>query len=271
MEVAEVTTVGDVGPRVVFEIPHGATRTTDFESLRASLRGPFPDDLVDFFHVNTDAGAPELAAAIARRLGARCTLLRCLVPRTFCDTNRVIDAAGVSAAGMTAGVGPWVRDPADIATLLELHARYQRLVDDALVGADFLVMVHTYAPRSVDVEVDVDIGRRMREAWADPERWPLRPEVDLIARTTGGELLADAGLVDALVSRLGATVSRTYPLHPATTAFARTLARPGRCLCFEVRRDLLADPWEPFAQMRISEARVARVAEGFAEGIGGVL
>ncbi|MBA3502846.1 MAG: hypothetical protein H0T65_20960, partial [Deltaproteobacteria bacterium] len=77
---------------LVIEIPHGATRTEDFTSLAARLTSPLPDNLVDFFHVNTDAGAPELAIATARRFveaepTRAVAILRCRIPRTFIDCN----------------------------------------------------------------------------------------------------------------------------------------------------------------------------------------
>src|SRR5258706_12976634 len=82
---------------LVIEIPHGATRTEDFTSLASRLTSPLPDALVDFFHVNTDAGAPELGVATAHRFVAAeptrsVALLRCRIPRTFIDCNRRIDA-----------------------------------------------------------------------------------------------------------------------------------------------------------------------------------
>ena len=55
---------------LVIEIPHGATRTSDYARYADQLTSPLPKDLVDFFHVNTDAGAPELGIAVARRLVA---------------------------------------------------------------------------------------------------------------------------------------------------------------------------------------------------------
>src|SRR6266545_4002525 len=84
---------GSDAPDLVIEIPHGATRTEDFARLAARLASPLPRDLVDFFHVNTDAGAPELGLAIAERLVAAepartVWLLRCRIPRTFIDCNR---------------------------------------------------------------------------------------------------------------------------------------------------------------------------------------
>ena len=48
-------------------------------------------------------------------------VVRCELPRTFCDTNRDIDRAAVAAGSqpgeMTAGLPAWVRHPADRALL----------------------------------------------------------------------------------------------------------------------------------------------------------
>jgi hypothetical protein len=43
---------------------------------------------------------------------------------------------------------------------------------------------------------------------------------------------------------------------------------PGRTLCVEVRRDLLADPWDPFVEMVISPTHTARLAAPLAAAIG---
>ena len=43
-------------------------------------------------------------------------------------------------------------------------------------------------------------------------------------------------------------------------AWDHVMAHPGRTLCLEVRRDLLADPFEPFAEMHISPDLVDRLA-----------
>jgi hypothetical protein len=62
-------------------------------------------------------------------------------------------------------------------------------------------------------------------------------------------------------------LSATYPMHPSTLAYEHVMARPGRALCVEVRRDLLAEPFAPFAQMRMGEAKVARLAEPLAHAV----
>jgi predicted N-formylglutamate amidohydrolase len=267
-------------PDLLIEVPHGATRTEDYAALAAQLTSPLPPDLVDFFHVNTDAGAPELALAIAHRLVAddparSVAVLRCRVPRTFIDCNRRMDASpdDFRAGKVTPGLMPWITTPEDRALLRRRYDGYVAAVDHALGllpdhGA--LVMLHSYAPRTVDVEVDRDIVAHLRRAYL-PEvepTWPLRPELDVIARATDGTDHAPRAVVDTLRGALaphGIAVaeSATYPLHPSTLAWHRVQQRPGRAVCIEVRRDLLADPFEPFAQMHISDAKVARLVPAF--------
>lgn len=267
-------------PTHLVEVPHGATRTAQFEALHRRLRVPGPADLVDFFHVNTDAGAPELATAVARRLVARhpeacVAVLVSEIPRTFIDVNRVVDLdpAAYRDGRVTPGVPPWITDAGDLRLLRGLHAAYvaeaTRLVD-AVEGRALLL--HTYAPRSVDVEVDLDIVASMRRAWS-PEvasTWPLRPEVDVIGRTTDGTPTVDPAVFARLVTTFGAiglqvADSRTYPLHPSTQAWAHVARWPGRPLCVEIRRDLVCH-WDPFVQMQVDAAAVGRVAGALVEG-----
>jgi len=269
---------GGDAPDLVIEIPHGATRTEDFTRLAARLASPLPDNLVDFFHVNTDAGAPELALAIAERLvvadpARSVCLLRCRIPRTFIDCNRRMDASPdeFRAGKVTPGLMPWIVAPEDRTLLRGLYDRYVAAVRDAIArltpdGA--LLLLHSYAPRSVDVEVDADIVSNLRRAYR-PEvepTWPLRPELDVIARAADGTDHAPRAVVDALragVPEFTVGDSATYPLHPSTLAWHHVVERPGRAVCIEVRRDLLADPFEPFAEMRIGPAKLARLAPVF--------
>ncbi len=261
-------------PTHLVEVPHGATRTSHFDTLRARLNAPGAADLVDFFHVNTDAGAPELADAVARRWVARrpeacVAVLVAEIPRTFIDVNRVIDVdpAAYRAGKVTPGVPPWITDPADLALLRDLHAAYvaeaTRLVD-AVQGR--ALMLHTYAPRSVDVEVDLDIVASLRRAWSleVAPTWPLRPEVDVIGRALDGTLLVPEATLARLThdfAALGVTVAdgQTYPMHPSTQAFHHAARWPGRSLCVEVRRDLICR-WDPFVQMAVDHAAVERFA-----------
>jgi len=271
---------GDAAPRLLVEVPHGATRAAHFEKLRAALKGPFPDGLADFFFVNTDVGAPEVATRLAERfVAARPTasalVVRCLVPRTFIDCNRVIDAAtqpAASAAGqMTPGVAEYVRDADDLRLLFARYAAYRGLVEravDLVCGAGGVaVMAHTYAPRSIDVPVDSKIVERLRAEYR-PEaiaKWPLRAEVDLIANAPDGELLASPEIVAktrAAFEREGFVVAQNgaYSLHPASLA-ARFAARwKGRTLCIEMRRDLLVRAFTPFQEMDVDPAKADRMA-----------
>lgn len=275
-------------PDLLLEVAHGATLAADFDALAARLRGPFPPGLRDFFFVNTDVGAPEVALEVARRavaLAPRRTalVLRCRVPRTFVDCNRWIDAStrpAPSAAGeMTPGLPPWVRDADDARLLVEQrHAPYRGVVSAAMeqvLGAGGrALMVHTYAPRSVDVPVDERIVERLREAWSPEgrERWPLRSPIDLIANDPEGRLLADADLVERAArafAAAGLAVARNaaYALHPSTLAHRFASAYPGRTLCLEIRRDLLVRRFSPFEEMHPDPALVARVAAPLAEAL----
>lgn len=269
------------GADLVIEIPHGATETVDFTSLAAKLTSPLPDALVDFFHVNTDAGAPELAEAIAARLvveepARSVAIVRCRIPRTFIDCNRRIDAdpAEFKAGKVTPGLMPWITTDADRELLRGAYVIYQQAVRSALSPGAAILMLHTYAPRTVDVEVDADIVTNLRHAYL-PEvepTWPLRPPIDVISRALDGTSYAPAEVVDTLRAAFaaeGITVAdgATYPLHPSTVAWDHVIARPGRALCVEVRRDLLADPFDPFAQMTIGAAKVARLTGPFVSAL----
>jgi len=269
---------------LLVEIPHGATTTADYTSLAAQLESPLPESLIDFFYVNTDAGAPELAEAVCRRFVAAepartAAALRCRIPRTFIDVNRRIDAspAEFREGKVTPGIPPWITAPADRALLRERYDAYVAAVRgaiEALAPGGALLLLHTYAPRSVDVEVDLDIVKSLRRAW-QPDvapTWPLRPEVDVIGRGVDGTSHAPAAVAlalrEALAARgITAADSATYPLHPSTLAWEHATRLPGRALCVEIRRDLLADPFEPFAEMRIGVDQVARLAEPLAAAL----
>lgn len=280
IHVVRGATAGDQADLVI-EIPHGATETVDFTRLQEQLTSPLPDALVDFFHVNTDAGAPELAEGIAAKLVAddptkSVAILRCRVPRTFIDCNRRMDAspADFKAGKVTPGLMPWITTDEDRALLRGSYDRYHEAVNAALAPTSAILMLHTYAPRTVDVEVDADIVKNLRAAYQPDKEptWPLRPEIDVISRALDGTNFAPADVVATLKTELakdGITVADglTYPLHPSTVAYDYVQARPGRALCVEVRRDLLADPFDPFVQMKISAAKVARLAGPFVSAL----
>lgn len=274
-------------PDLLLEVPHGATDAADYTALRAQLRSPLPPDLQHFFFANTDTGAPEVALATARLVveqdPARSALvLRCRIPRTFIDCNRVIDEAtpADAASAMTPGLQVWITDPADRRLLLERYRAYRQLASAAFAqvcgqGGQAL-MVHSYAPRSVDVPVDERIVEHLHAAYA-PDRigsWPLRPPVDLIARDPDGALLASTTMLaraqEAFAAAGTATaVSATYPLHPSTLAWHFARQHPGRTLCLELRRDLLVAEFTPFQAMRVDPQQVERVARVLGSAIAG--
>jgi hypothetical protein len=171
---------------------------------------------------------------------------------------------------VTPGLMPWITAPEDRALLRARYDAYVAAVGaaaDGLSPGGAMLLLHSYAPRTVDVEVDAQIVESLHRAYR-PEvepTWPLRPAVDVIGRGPDGASLAPAPVASALRSELGAldiavADSATYPLHPSTLAWHHVMRRPGRVLCLEIRRDLLVDPFDPFVEMRIAEEKVARLA-----------
>lgn len=283
VELVRGARAGEV-PDLLLEVPHGATRALHYDRLVDALRGSFPADLRDFFFVNTDVGAPEVARRTAELFvaadpGRSALVVRCLVPRTFVDCNRVIDVDAeprASAAGeVTPGVQSWVRDPHDMALLLGRYRAYRALVEEAadrVCGAGGqMMMVHSYAPRSIDVAVDERIVERLREAY-QPERlvtWPLRSPVDLIVDTPEGVRLASPELMARAQRNLTAAgydvvLNGAYRLHPMTLAASIAARHPGRTLCLELRRDLLVHSFTPFAEMHVDPQKVERFARALA-------
>jgi hypothetical protein len=267
-------------PDLLVEIPHGATKAAHFDALRAELRGEFPEGLRDFFFVNTDVGAPEVALRLAERFVAAsprrsALVVRCLVPRTFIDCNRVIDPAtrpAASAAGqMTPGVANYVRDEGDFALLFSRYCAYRALVESAfgqVCGAGGVgLMLHSYAPKNIDVPVDERIVERLREAYSPGvyPKWTLRAEIDLITNAPDGALLADEALIGRVSAgfvREGFEVARNgaYSLHPSSMGHLLASRHRGRTLCLEMRRDLLARVFTPFDEMDIDPAKADRMA-----------
>lgn len=267
--------------KLLIEVPHGATETADFDELRAGLRGDYPDDLVRFFHVNTDVGAPELARAVGARLaaaGVGVRLLRGRIPRTFVDVNRVLgEPADFAATGLTPGLPPYVTDPDDAAVLRERHERYdgevaRHYADLCGTGGEALI-IHSYAPRSVDPgPIDRGIVSALERCYEPGtyESFPLRPEVETIDTDPAGRLLSPAARIDALAEALaGVGISlarnRTYSLHPSTAGYHHAERYPGQVVCCEVRRDLLCDPFVPFRPVKVGVRKVERLAVPLAD------
>jgi hypothetical protein len=269
----------DAAPDLLVEVPHGADERRHYEALRGRLSGELPDELHLFFHVNTDVGAWAYGRASAQALLAAAPersalLLRCLIPRTFVDCNRLADYGGgrLDEGALTPGIPCYVRDETDRALLLALHRRYLEVARQAyalVCGSGGAALVpHSYGPRSLGVDaVDDDIVAKLRWACA-PERhdnWPLRPEIDLLTRDGDGRLYAPEGVEQALLdgfARLGyaARANQTYFLHPSTLAHAWASTYPGQVIALEVRRDLLVETWAPFEEMQ----PVARKCEAIA-------
>lgn len=287
--VFELKRIGRGKPRLLIELPHGATEEQQFRDLEARLQGDsFPEDLVAFFFVNTDVGTPECAREIAHRFVERETahqrsalILRSLIPRTFVDCNRVVEANAEEflEAGVTQAVPDYVRDAGDLELLISLHEAYQygadRVYREVCGAGGLAITLHSYAPRSVGIDrVDDQIVQAIRDAYRAEnwDRWPIRPEVDVLDRDLDGHLRAPESLVEDIVHGLAeiglrAERSSTYRLHPSTAGYRHACLYPDQVICLEFRRDLLADPFEPFAEMRISDRKVARICAPVAAAV----
>lgn len=264
-------------PRVLIEVPHGATSWEHYDRVWRQLRGALPADLDSFYYVNTDVGAPEVAAAIAQQLAAKglsVMVLRSLLPRTFVDCNRSISyqPKTISSGGVTPSIPSFVTDSVDRALLERLHGQYrreaERLYELVCGPGGTALSLHTYAPRSITLHsTDASIVTMLRAAY-EPDQYelcPPRPEVDLITMAPGGEKLGHSGLAQATLDAyraagIDAVENETYRLVPATMGALFSRRYRGQVLCIEIRRDLLADPWIPFLPSKIGAAKVQRMA-----------
>ena len=285
-EVAGRDSVSNQAPNILIEIPHGATLRLHFEELRAHLSSVFPSDLIDFFFVNTDVGAPELAkftAEILSRLdhSYKILIVRSLIPRTFVDCNRILDLSEQEAlaAGITVGLPVYVTEDEDKAFLLQRYASYQqeaaKAYESVCGSGGLALMLHSYAPKKVGISaVKEDIVERLHKVYAPEqyEQWPVRPQVDFIHQTPNGEILDHAVLRQNMTSHLeaaGLCVAQgdSYQLHPATTAYGWSKKYRSKTVCVEVRRDLLMDQFEPFSEMSVDVEQLGKIATAMAYGI----
>jgi hypothetical protein len=275
-------------PDLLIELPHGATRTTDFERVRRRLISELPDQLSAYFYVNTDVGSYECAREVARclndlegvdRVVRKVLILRSLIPRTFIDCNRILAPEAADAGEMTPAVPGYITASADRDLLQGLHVSYQavaRQAYDRVCGAGGMgLQIHTYAPRSVGIDrIDGNIVDVLREAYEPVtyQTWDKRPDVDIISETSDGTLLAPQGLVTSVkqaYARIGieARENSTYRLHPETMGHHYSERFVGRVLCIEINRALLADPFSPFEEMHIGQAKVERMSAPIVEAL----
>jgi hypothetical protein len=276
------------GATLLIELPHGATRTADYVALRERLIGALPDQLEHFFYVNTDIGTPEGAEWLAEALGRDgfgVLVVRCAVPRTFIDCNRVVEGsvAGAVVDGLTPAVAAYITESLDRGLLEGLHRAYHAAVDRVykqVCGAGGLALqLHSYAPRSVGVDrVDENIVAALHRAYEPAlfETWPVRPAVDIICAGTDGTMWADPALVEAVVAGyaaigIEARENATYRLHPATMGYQYARAYPRQVLCVELNRALLADPFVPFGESPIAAAKVETMTRPLAIALAGAL
>ncbi|MEN9797560.1 MAG: hypothetical protein RL653_1256 [Pseudomonadota bacterium] len=274
---------------VLFEVPHGATRTQDYRRVEGQLKGKLPADLVHFFYVNTDIGAPEAAELAARQLceaGVGAVVARCLLPRTFVDTNRVLDGAtgGKLKDGLTPGLPGYITHPEDAAWLSARHAEYTDVVRkayEAICGErrGFAVQVHSYAPKSVGVSATDDNIVAALHAAYEPDayaKWPERPVVDLITATADGSFRAAPALSDSIkaayrAAGIPAEENATYHMHPITQGMAWAKAYPQQVTCVELNRGVVSAPFTPFGESPLSAEGVAKLTAPLVQALLGAV
>ncbi|MDJ0838408.1 MAG: hypothetical protein QNK37_17960 [Acidobacteriota bacterium] len=260
-------------PDVFIELPHGATEMHHLQAAKRLTR-QYPGDRHDlFFTANTDQGSPEYALRLAEMLtetdpSMKVLILRCLLPRTIVDVNRIWakdEEAG--AAGLTRGVPDYITHPDDLAKIIAIYERYQ---DQARKGYDvvcgnggFAFNLHTYAPISVKPNPDEYIVDTLIKAYQPDmvDTWPKRPVVELITAPPGGASLTDdalcAGIVEAYAAiGIEALENDPFPLHPATMAYEHAVRYPGQTLTLELSRASLAEVFDPFIIMTICPEKV---------------
>lgn len=261
----------------LIEAPHGADEPSFYQFVEGLLNSPLPDELQSFFQVNTDVGSWALACALKDALearGQRVCAIRCGIPRTFVDVNRVLSN---DRQGFTPGLQPYITDAADQALLTALHAAYTEvcsaLYEQVCGRGGKALIAHTYAPRTIPItEIDSTIVAQLRSFY-DTERieeCALRPELDFITHTPDGVELALPG-VPVLIERLKAAgveaeSGGSYTLHPITMGAHWSARHANQVLCFEVRRDLVTQ-WTPFDPQPLRTERITAIANALVDGL----
>lgn len=292
----------DAAPSVLCDLPHGATQLAHLNAAKA-LVSTYPDSRYDkFFLANTDQGSPEYAtrfaelicspeavaalpdipesaraAAVERAATMKVLLIRCLIPRTIADVNRVWDRGiDFTGANLTGVAAPFLTVPADIAAVKERYDAYiavARAAYDLICPSGHAFNLHTYAPISVDIIEGENIVDTLERAYT-PEHfpsYPKRPEIELITAMADGTYLANEALVAELMPRYrraGYDIQENTPfvLHPATTTTVYAQLYPERVLVVEVSRARLAQTFNPFIEMAISPENAEATAKPLAAG-----
>jgi len=274
-----IQTYGEGEPKVLIELPHGATKTEEYDFFARKIPS-LPKDLIEFFYVNTDVGTPELAVSIAEHLKETCaiTIIRSRIPRTLVDCNRVLSLSKEQyrEGKVTAGIPCYIPEQ-DHQWLRAVHERYTQKVEERYAricgngGSAFIL--HSYAPKSVGIaSVEHDIVEKLHWAYEKKQydKWPVRPEVDIIGKMKDGTWMCDINLVERLKSSFSnhditVGLSQTYPLHPSTMAYHHALRYPGQTICLELRRDLLMKAFVPFVPMQACQDKIQQHAHAIVD------
>ena len=164
----------------------------------------------------------------------------------------------------------YVSSAADRRVLTAVSATSTRQADYAAVAKwRDRIILNTYAP-VVELTNDATWGspcarlraRTLRRGMAGGGRLPHRD-----VEGTNSPRRA-ARYVRRGYERIGIvpTENVSYQLHPSTLGYRFSARFPGRVLCLELSRSLLADPFTPFQEMKISRDKAARMAAPIAAG-----
>ena len=270
----EIEQYGTLPPKLFIELPHGAVHREEYTRFADKIPN-LPQDLIEFFFVNTDIGTPELGRAIANVLqdSMGIIILRSKIPRTFIDCNRMLSLSEEEyRAGKVTPAIPSYVAASEQTWLIECHKRYSEkameLYDQVCGAGGFALMLHSYAPKSVGIDIiEADIVERLHWAY-EPEiykTWPVRPEIDIIAKTKDNVFLCNQERmfqIKHLFEKEGfhVGISETYPMHPATTAYLYAQKYPSQTLCIEVRRDILMQEFIPFRELICNSTNIDLLA-----------
>jgi hypothetical protein len=175
-------------------------------------------------------------------------------------------------ANVTPQLPHYVTDPADIATLNAYHQNYvaqaERAYAEVCGNGGYGLILHTYAPRSVQLErIDGDVVEQLTEAWLPKNRrkWTKRPDIDVITAPPEGESLAPRGLVDGLREHYASIhvevgENQTYRLHPQTLGLHWSKLYANRVLCIEFNRQTLVKKWTPLEPLEVTPRRITKMA-----------
>ena len=113
-----------------------------------------------------------------------------------------------------------------------------------------------------------DIVEKLHWAYSEEmyKTWPSRPEIDIIGKTKEEDWLCNEKRARSIKQsfkkrNFEVELSKTYPMHPSTTAFRHASKYPNQTLCLEIRRDILMRRFIPFQVLNANHEIISNIAE----------